>query len=138
MAERGWSRWAPFQFAAVGAHVVGGFGLARSNRGRVGRQAGVAPLTAAKAAVTVAAIGATAYAAWLGQQTSSDLEAPVPPEDALEAAAGEQLVDEAHRHLAVLQWTVPALTGALIVLGAHAGSQQHRQNVVRGVVERLT
>jgi hypothetical protein len=136
VAERGWSRWAPVQFAAVGAHAAGALGLTWSNRGRLGSQSGVASLATAKAVVTAAALGATAYAAWLGQQTADDSDPPVPPEDAPEAAVSGG-VDDVRRRLAILQWAVPALTGALLVLNAKMGEQQRPQNVVQGVVERL-
>ncbi len=89
VAERGWSRWAPLQFAAVGAHAAGSLGLTWSNRGRLGNQHGVASLATAKTLVTAAAVGATAYAAWLGQQTSDDPDPPIPPEDAAEATTDD-------------------------------------------------
>jgi len=136
VAERGWSRWAPVQFAAVGAHAAGAVGLTWSNRGRLGNQRGVASLATAKALVTAAAVGATAYAAWLGQQTADDSDPPVPPEDAAEAVTSDAS-DGVKRRLALLQWVVPALTGTLVVLNAKMGEQQRPQNVVQGVVERF-
>jgi len=86
--------------------------------------------------VTAAAVGATAYAAWLGQQTADDSDPPVPPEDAAEAVTSDAS-DGVKRRLALLQWVVPALTGTLVVLNAKMGEQQRPQNVVQGVVERV-
>jgi hypothetical protein len=136
VAERGWSRWAPFQFAAVGAYAAGSLGVTWANRDRLHHQHGVASLAAAKALVTAAAVGATAYAAWLGQQTADDPVPPIPPEHAADAATGDLPADDVRRRLAVAQWVVPALTGALVVMSAHMGEQQRTTNVVRGVLRR--
>jgi hypothetical protein len=38
----------------------------------------------------------------------------------------------------MLQWALPALTGALLVMNSLAGEQQRPQSVARGVVDRLT
>ena len=37
----------------------------------------------------------------------------------------------------MLQWAVPALTGALVVISSFAGEQQRATEVKRGVAERL-
>ena len=125
VAERGWSRWAPLQFAAVGAYAVGSLGLTLGNRGRLRHQPGVGSLAAAKTLVSVAAVGATAYAAYLGQQTADDPVPPVAPEDAAEAVDGRcPAVDEVRQRLGLLQWAVPVLTGALVVMSARMGEQQ--------------
>ena len=47
------------------------------------------------------------------------------------------LIAHVKQRLAILQWAVPALTGALVVLNAKMGEQQRPQNVVQGVVERF-
>jgi hypothetical protein len=137
VAERGWSRWAPFQFAAVGAYVAGSVGLTWANRDRIRRQDGVASLAAAKTLVTGAAVAATAYAAWLGQQTADALEPPVPPEDVPQTVTDEHSTDATHRRLAVAQWVVPALTGVLLVMSARMGEQQRRESLVRHAVQRV-
>lgn len=40
LSSMGWGRWTPVQIAAVGAHVIGGFGLAGGNNGCLGVQQG--------------------------------------------------------------------------------------------------
>ena len=135
VAERGWSRWAPVQFAAVGAHAAGALGLTWSNRGRLGRQRGVASLATAKALVTAAAVGATAYAAWLGQQTADDPEPPVPPRmprSGSRRRRGRRQATPGHPAVGRAR-----ADRALLVLNAKMGEQQRPQNVVQGVVERF-
>ena len=44
---------------------------------------------------------------------------------------------KAQRQLKVLQWAVPAITGALIVVTAYAGEQQRPAAVKQGVLKRL-
>lgn len=44
---------------------------------------------------------------------------------------------DAQRQLDALQWAVPALTGALVVISAFAGAQQRPQKVRSGVKARV-
>jgi hypothetical protein len=46
-------------------------------------------------------------------------------------------VAAAQRQLATLQWVVPALTGALVVVSAFAGEQQRATEVHKGIAQRL-
>jgi hypothetical protein len=46
-------------------------------------------------------------------------------------------VANAQRQLKALQWAVPAITGALIVVTAYAGEQQRPTAVKHGVLQRL-
>jgi len=46
-------------------------------------------------------------------------------------------VANAQRQLKALQWAVPAITGALIVVTAYAGEQQRPAGVKGGVLQRL-
>ena len=46
-------------------------------------------------------------------------------------------VAKAQRQLAMLQYAVPALTGALVVISAFAGEQQRASEVKKGVMSRL-
>jgi hypothetical protein len=41
VANAGWARWTPVNAIAIGAHLIGGTGLLRANRGRVSNQHGV-------------------------------------------------------------------------------------------------
>ena len=46
-------------------------------------------------------------------------------------------VADAQRQLRILQWAIPAVTGALVVVSAVAGEQQRPQAVARGLAGRL-
>jgi hypothetical protein len=63
----------------------------------------------------------------------------VPAESGTEPAAGTPAeVAGAQRQLAALQWVVPALTGALVVVSSFAGEQQRATEVHQGLAARLT
>jgi len=123
LSSDGWGRWTPWQIGAIAAHAIGGTGLILANRSRVKHQAGATVNTIAKAAVTVAAAGASAYAGYLGAQIKAhETEATVgvtePAPDASEKLGASQ------RQLKLIQWVIPALTGAAVVLAAQQGEQQ--------------
>jgi hypothetical protein len=137
VVNAGWDRWTPVNAAAIGAHLIGGAGLVLGNKGRVGGQRGVAGMTVAKTALTVAALGVTAYSRALGRKV--DAEPRVPAASGTEPTTSTPPdVAAAQRQLRLLQWAVPALTGAVVVMGAFAGEQQRPGNVLQGVVDRIT
>ena len=43
----------------------------------------------------------------------------------------------AQRQLTALQWVIPVLTGAVLVVNARMGKQQRPTQVTRGLVRRL-
>ena len=97
---------------------------------------GVAGATVAKAAVTGLALGATAYARALEERLMQAGDAPVeggttPAGDTPPDLAGAQ------RQLTVLQWVIPGLTGAALVLNALMGAQQRPQQVTSGLFQGL-
>jgi hypothetical protein len=117
VANAGWNRWTPVNLAGIAAHLVGGTVLLGANKGRVAGQRGVASATVAKTALTGAALAATAWSRALGAK--------------LEDVAKTQ------RQLKVLQWVIPALTGAVLVLNARMGEQQRPAQVAGGLLGRL-
>ena len=136
VANVGWNRWTPVNAAAIGAHVFGSLGQLGGNAGRLQMQKGVGSMALAKTALTAVALGATAYSRVLGRRVSEKTDvaaasgtdpAPTTPDD----------VAAAQRQLAILQWAVPALTGALGVVSAFAGEQQRAVEVHKGVIRRL-
>ncbi|MEU0005684.1 hypothetical protein ABZ079_15700 [Streptomyces sp. NPDC006314] len=133
IASSGWSKWAPVNAAAIGAHLFGGGGLLAVNAHRVAKQKGVAASTTAKTAVTAAALAATAYARVLGKKI--ELSSSSDPQDAEKAAQHPVDVDKARRQLACVQWAVPALTGCLVVLNALHGEQQRPFEQLHGMWE---
>lgn len=133
VANAGWARWAPVNLVAIGAHLVGGAGLLYANKGRVAHQRGLGASTAAKAGLTVAALGVTAYSGMLGAKLREADGTPVaggtdPTSDTPADVARTQ------RQLKIVQWVIPALTGALAVLNALHGEQQRPGQQLSGIV----
>ncbi len=137
VANVGWDRWTPVNAAAIGMHVIGSVGQIMGNKGRIAGQEGVASMTIAKTALTAAALGVTAYSRMLGRVVSSETE--MPAKSGTEGEAGTPPhVAAAQRKLAMLQWAVPALTGALVVVTSFAGEQQRATEQHKGMLSRLT
>ena len=136
VATAGWNRWTPVNLAGIAAHVAGGAVLLGANKGRVASQQGVAQATVVKTALTGAALAATAWSRALGAKLEEAGEVPVgggtdPSDDTPEDVA------KAQRQLKVLQWVIPALTGAVLVLNARMGEQQRPAQVTGGLLGRL-
>ena len=137
IATQGWKRWAPVNATAVGAHLVGGAVIMAANHKRVGGQSGVATWTVAKAAVTGAALVATVWSGVLGSKMAAaenDFAARGSTEP---SSLTPTDVARAQRGLRPLQWAIPALTGALLVMSARMGEQQRPGEVASGVLGRL-
>ncbi|WP_369134986.1 hypothetical protein [Modestobacter sp. I12A-02662] len=135
VANAGWDRWTPVNAAAIGAHLVGSVGQLIGNRTRVAQQQGAAGMSVAKTALTAAALGVTAYSRALGKIVSQEGATPSrrgtkPSKRARAEVAAAQL------RLDQLQWVVPALTGALVVVSSYAGEQQRPSEVARGLAEK--
>jgi ankyrin repeat protein len=136
VANAGWNRWTPVNLAGITAHLAGGAVLLAANKGRVATQQGVAQATAVKTALTVLALGATAWARALGAKLDQAGEVPVeggtdPSGDTPEDVA------KAQQQLKYLQWGIPILTGAILVVNARMGEQQRTTEVSGGVFRRL-
>ncbi len=136
VTNAGWDRWAPINAAAIGAHLVGSIGQLGANSDRVRLQRGVAAMVVAKTALTGAALAATAYSRVLGKRISQQHNVPV-ASGTSPATTTPDDVAKAQKQLALLQWAVPALTGALEVVSSFAGEQQRFGEVPRGVMDRI-
>lgn len=134
IAACGWSKWEPVNAAAIGAHLVGSSGLLAVNAARVVAQQCVAASTLAKTVLTGAALAATAYSRVLGKKL--ELASSDRPEDAEKAVEHPVDTDTAQRHLAFLQWAVPALTGGLLILNAVHNEQQRPAEQIHGTCPR--
>ncbi|MEU7423777.1 hypothetical protein [Streptomyces sp. NPDC040750] len=134
IASSGWAKWAPVNAAAVGTHLVGSSGLLAANAARVAAQQGVAASTVAKTVLTGAALAATAYSRVLGKKI--ELASSSDPGDTEEAREHPVDTEKAQRQLGILQWTIPALTGGLIILSALHGEQQRPEEQARGMWQR--
>jgi hypothetical protein len=136
VANSGWARWTPLNLAGIAAHLAGGAVLTGANKGRLASQRGVATASTVKAALTLAALGATAYARLLGRKLERNGGVPVEA-GTTPAPTTPDDVARAQRQLTALQWVIPALTGAVLVVNARMGEQQRPARVARGVIRRL-
>ena len=136
VANEGWDRWTPVNAGAIGLHLVGSIGQLIGNKGRLAAQQGVPTMAGTKTALTAAALGATAYSRVLGRTVSEH-------EDVQSESGTTPLnqtpphVAQAQRRLAALQWVVPALTGAVVLVSAYAGEQQRASEQRHGLRKRV-
>ena len=132
VTNAGWDRWTPVNAAAIGAHLVGSVGQLGANKDRVAKQQGVGGMSVLKTLLTAGALGVTAYSRVLGKVVSSGGATPskrgTKPSKRARAdiAAAQERLDQ-------LQWVVPALTGALVVVSSYAGEQQRPSEVLPGM-----
>lgn len=131
----GWSRWAPVGAAGMVAHVIGAAALTATDRRRIVAQKGVAASSAAKAAVTVAGLGAHAWSAALNRKMAD--AGAVPVQGATEpGAATPPDVARTQQQLKLAQWINPLLGGTVIALGAVQEEQQRASQQASGVLRR--
>lgn len=136
-ATAGWSRWAPVNAAAVGAHLIGGTALLLTDSHRVATQEGVGRSTAIKTLATGAALGTAVWSAALNRKMAAAGDVPV--RGATEpSAATPPDVAKTLQQLKVSQWLNPLVSGAIIVLGAWHEEQQRTSQVVPGVVKGVS
>jgi CBS domain-containing protein len=134
VANAGWARWTPVNLAGIAAHVAGGSVLLMANKGRLAGQRGVATATIAKTALTGLALAATGYSRVLGAKLQQVGDTPV--EGGTTPAGGTpEEVAKVQRQLNVLQWVIPGLTGATLVLNAKMGEQQRPTKVTTGLLQ---
>ncbi len=136
VANVGWDRWTPVNAALIGAHLVGSIGQLSSDSKRIHAQQGAASLVAVKTVLTAAALGATAYSRVLGRTVSKQTDVPT---DSATSPSFQTPPDvaKAQQQLKALQWVIPVLTGALVVVSSFAGEQQRYTEVKSGVFSRL-
>ena len=134
-AAAGWAKWAPVNAVAIGAHLLGGGALLYTNRHRARHQSGVTSNTVAKIALT--------GLRWrhrlqriLGAKTAQgdghSVDGATEP-----SASTPDDVAAAQTQLRYLQWALPVLTGAILVLGAQQGEQQRPGQNLAGVGNKL-
>jgi hypothetical protein len=136
VANAGWARWAPVNAAAIGVHAIGGIALIVGNKGRVAAQKGTRGNTVVKSVLTLTAMGVTAYSGTQGARLAKDSPTPaasgVDPNSSTSPEAAS-----AQKQLKLLQWSIPVLTGVLLVLGAQQGEQQKGSEVAKGLLGAL-
>jgi hypothetical protein len=136
VANSGWARWTPLNLAGIAAHLAGGAALTGANKGRLAGQQGVAATSTVKTTLTLAALGTTAYARVLGKKLEHAGDVPVEGGTTPNPATPDE-VTRAQRQLTVLQWVIPVLTGAVLVLSARMGEQQRPTQVSKGLLGRF-
>jgi hypothetical protein len=124
VATSGWARWTPLNLAGIAAHLAGGAVLTGANKGRLAGQQGVA------------ALGVTGYARVLGKKLERAGDVPVEGGTTPNPTTPQEVV-RAQRQLTALQWVIPVLTGAVLVVNARMGEQQRPAQVSKGLVWRL-
>lgn len=135
LASIGWAKWTPVQVAAFGAHAIGGVGLILGNKGRVAGQDGALANTTIKSVVTVAGMGLSLYAGILGKKVGQLADQGAQGATEPGATSSTELA-KAQKQLKVVQWMLPAVSGAVIVLGAQQGEMQRPKNVLSGFTNR--
>ena len=136
VANSGWARWTPLNLAGIAAHLAGGAVLTGGNKGRLAGQQGAATASTVKTALTMAALGTTAYARVLGKKLEHAGDVPVEGGTTPSPATPDE-VTRAQRQLTVLQWAIPVLTGAVLVVSARMGEQQRPTQATGGLIRRF-
>ena len=132
----GWTRWAPVNAAAIGAHLVGASGLLVTDWSRVRNQQGVATSSALKTLATGAGLGVAAWSAALNRKMAA--AGPVPVAGATEAGRGTPPdVAKTLRQLKLVQWLNPAVGFTIVALTSWQSEQQRPTEVAKGTVQRV-
>ncbi|HWG74027.1 MAG TPA: hypothetical protein VG184_08230 [Acidimicrobiales bacterium] len=137
IATQGWKRWAPVNATAITSHVVGGALIVKANKARIAGQAGVGTLTVAKTALTVAALAATAGSGYYGRQMDQAGNNTYAAGATEPSSQTPPAVAKAQKSLRPLQWAIPALTAAVLVINARMGEQQRPSEVTSGLLSRI-
>ena len=135
VANAGWDRWTPVNALAIGAHLVGSVGQLIANKDRVAQQQGVASMSATKTLLTAAALGVTAYSRALGKKVDAAGN-PSARSGTKPTKVTKAEVAQAMAQLDQLQWAIPALTGALVVVSSYASEQQRASEVIKGIAQK--
>jgi hypothetical protein len=133
IAGSGWNKWTPVNAGAIAVHLIGATGMLAANSARVRHQQGVGASSIAKTSLTLAALGATAYARVLGKKV--ELATSPDPEDAQKAEKAPIDLAQAQAQLARVQWAIPALTAALVAVSALQGEQQRPSQQKKGMLQ---
>jgi len=143
VADAAWSRFAPAEWAGIAAVLGAGTQLTKASKGRLATQHGWARAGSTKAAVAVLGAAATGYAAYTGQKIgqlskqaaksggfdvkdASTPNAQTPPE----IAAWQ-------KKQRLVQYAVPLLSGANIVLNAYLTQTYRPGAAAKGFARKL-
>jgi hypothetical protein len=124
LSSLGWGKWAPVQLAAIVVHGIGGAGLILGNQGRLAVQSEARTNTVVKFVFTGLAGAATLAAAVAGSKIAKHADEGAKSVTEPSENSSDEL-KTAQRNEKWLQWSIPLLTGVLLVLGAQQ-SEQYR------------
>lgn len=133
----GWNRWTPVNAVAIGAHLIGSAGQLIGNKDRLTKQSGVATMAITKTSLTAVALAMTGWSRLLGHKVSADHHVAVIDGTTAHSDTPSE-VAAAQRKLKIMQWAIPVVTGALVVVSAFAGEQQRPTSVAAGLLHRVT
>jgi hypothetical protein len=144
VASSAWGRFAPAQWAGIGATLLAGLRLTQVGGRRVALQKGFGTVGALKAGFAVAGAGASGYAAYCGARISALAEeaaqrgTPVEVKDAtLPTPATPPEIARWQQRQRLTQALVPALAGANIVCNSWLVQSYRTGATLKGVVRRL-
>ena len=123
LSSIGWGRWTPVQGAAILTHGIGGLGLILGNKGRLSVQGEARTNTYVKLGITLVAAAASVYSGFLGTRIAKHANEGAEGITEPGVTTSGELAG-VQRQQKVLQWTLPLLTGVLVVLAAQQGEQQ--------------
>ena len=107
-------------------------GLLLANRDRAAHQEGTRGNTVVKTLLTGAGIGLTAWSGVLGATVAKAGQVPATGAVVPDGRTPHD-VAVAMKQLRIVQYAIPAVAGALVVLGAQQGEQQKPEEQVRGL-----
>ncbi|MEJ5915658.1 hypothetical protein [Pseudokineococcus sp. 1T1Z-3] len=136
VVNAGWKRWTAVNAVAIGVHLTGAVGQLADNKDRVRSQPSVRSASAVKTVLTVAALGASAYARKLGATVAEREDVAVRGGTTPSSQTPPDVAD-AQRQLAALQWVVPSLTGSIIGVTSYLGELQRPPAKAVGLVDRV-
>lgn len=144
VAGSAWRRFGPVQWMGIGATLLAGLQLTRSSGRRFALQKGYASVGTAKAGAAVLGAAATAYSAYCGMQIGKLAEQARQRGDRVDVRSAT--VPDTHtpteiarwqRRQRFIQYVVPALAGANVVLGSYLVQSYRGVTTAKGVLNRF-
>nr|WP_296065380.1 hypothetical protein [uncultured Actinoplanes sp.] len=144
VASSAWNRYAPAQWAGIGATLTAGLQLTRVGGRRIALQKRFGTIGALKAGFAVTGAAATAYAAFCGNRIGKLAEEMESRGEKLEVQDATQPTAQTPPELArwqrrqrVTQYLVPALAAANIACGSYLVQSYRTGATIKGVLRRV-
>jgi hypothetical protein len=144
VASSAWTRFAPVQWAGIGATLVAGLQLTRVGGRRMALQQGFASVGTLKAGIAVAGAAASAYSAYCGAKISKLAEEAEMQGEKVEVHDATVSLPQTPPQLAawqrrqrISQYVVPVLAGANIACGSYLVQSYRAGATAKGVLKRF-